>query len=72
MTPIETAVLLQRGVTKATIDALGAAGYDSMEAILRIQQEQIPLILGAAEADVRAAVRLVGLLADAGYSTTAS
>lgn len=62
----ETAVLLQRGVTKTTIDALAAAGYDSLAAIMRIPQEQIPLILGAAEEDVRAAVRLVGLLADAG------
>ena len=62
----ETAVLLQRGVTKTTIDALAAAGYDSLAAIMRIPQEKIPLILGADEADVRAAVRLVGLLADAG------
>lgn len=62
----ETAVLLQRGVTKTTIDALTAAGYDSLAAIMRIPQEKIPLIVGAAEEDVRAAVRLVGLLADAG------
>lgn len=61
----ETAVLLQRGVTKTTIDALTAAGYDSLAAIMRIPQEKIPLILGADAADVRAAVRLVGLLADA-------
>jgi len=62
-------VLIQRGVTKATIDALEAAGYDSLKAILSIQREQIPLIPGVAVEDARAAVRLVGLLADAGFST---
>lgn len=70
MTPTETAVLLQRGVTKTTIDALAEAGYDSLAAIMRIPQEQIPLIVGADKADVRAAVRLVGLLADAGVVIT--
>ena len=69
MTPHETAVLIQRGVTKATIDALAEAGYDSLVAILAMPQEKIPLILNAAEEDVRAAVRLVGLLADAKFST---
>ena len=69
MTPRETAVLLGYGVTKPTIDALTAAGYDSLEKILSIQQEQIPLIPGVATADARAAVRLVGLLADSGYNT---
>lgn len=57
------------GVTKDTIDALTTAGCDSLKAILAIQQEQIPLIAGAPEEDVRAAVLLVGRLADAGYST---
>jgi hypothetical protein len=69
VTPHETAVLLERGVTKSTIDALAAAGYDSLKAILGMPQEKIPLILNAAEEDVRAAVRLVGLLADSGFST---
>jgi len=69
MTPHETAVLIQRGVTKPTIDALAEAGYDSLAAILAMPQEKIPLILNAAEEDVRAAVRLVGLLADARFST---
>jgi len=69
MTPHETAVLLERGVTKTTIDALAAAGYDSLAAILAMPHEKIPLILNAAEEDVRAAVRLVGLLADAKFST---
>lgn len=69
MTPHETAVLLGYGVTRASIDALGAAGYDSLEAILTMRQEQISLIPGVAPADVRAAVRLVGLLADSGHST---
>jgi hypothetical protein len=69
MTPHETAVLLSYGVAKPTIDALVAAGCDSLAGILAIQREQIPLIPGAAEEDVRAAVRLVGLLADSGYST---
>jgi hypothetical protein len=65
----ETAVLLSYGVTKDTIDALAAAGYDSLKAILDMPHEKIPLIQGAAEEDVRAAVRLVGLLADSGFST---
>jgi len=69
MTPHETAVLIQRGVTKPTIDALAEAGYDSLAAILAMPQEKIPLIPGAEVADVRAAVRLVGLLADAKFST---
>jgi hypothetical protein len=69
MTPHETAVLLERGVTKPTIDALVAAGYDSLAAILAMPHEKIPLIMNAAEEDVRAAVRLVALLADAKFST---
>jgi hypothetical protein len=69
MTPHETAVLIQRGVTKPTIDALAEAGYDSLAAILAMPHEKIPLIPGAEVADVRAAVRLVGLLADAKFST---
>jgi hypothetical protein len=69
MTPHETAVLIQRGVTKPTIDALAEAGYDSLAAILAMPHEKIPLILNAVEEDVRAAVRLVGLLADAKFST---
>jgi len=69
MTPHETAVLLERGVTKTTIDALAAAGYDSLAAILDMPHEKVPLIPGAEVADVRAAVRLVGLLADARFST---
>lgn len=69
MTPRETAVLLSYGVTKPTIDALIAAGCDSLADILAIQREQIPLIPGVAEEDVRAAVRLAGMLADAGVST---
>ena len=69
MSPHETAVLLQYGVTKPTIDALAEAGYDSLAAILAMPREKIPLIRGAAEADVRAAVLLVGRLADAKVST---
>jgi hypothetical protein len=69
MTPTETAVLLRYGVTKPTIDALAAAGCDSLADILAIQREQIPLIPGVDEADARAVVRLVGLLADAGVGT---
>ena len=69
MTPYEAAVLLERGVTKPTIDALVAAGYDSLAAILAMPHEKIPLIMNAAEEDVRAAVRLVALLADAKFST---
>jgi hypothetical protein len=68
MTPAETDVLLQYGVTKPTINALAAAGLDSLEAILRTPQEQLPLIQGVAVEDARAVVRLVGLLADAGVS----
>jgi hypothetical protein len=69
VTPAETATLLSYGVRKPTIDALAAAGYDSLAAILAMPQEKIPLILGAEAADVRAAVRLVGRLADARFST---
>lgn len=69
MTPTETAVLLRYGVTKDTIDALIKAGYDSLKDVLGIQREQIPLIPGVAEADARAVVRLVGLLADSRHST---
>jgi hypothetical protein len=69
MNPHETAVLLSYGVTKDTIDALADAGCDSLADILTIRPEQMTLIPGVAEEDVRAAVRLVGLLADAGYST---
>lgn len=70
MTPRETAVLLSYGVTMPTIDALAAAGCDTLGAILRIPREQIPLILGAPEADIRGAVQLVGMLADSGYRIT--
>lgn len=66
----ETAVLLSYGVTKPTIDALVEAGCDSLAAILAIPREQVPLIRGADVADIRAAVLLVGRLADAGVSIT--
>lgn len=67
MHPTETAVLLRHGVTKPTIDALIAAGYDGLGPILAMRHDQIGAIPGVAEADALAVRRLVGRLADVGF-----
>lgn len=68
MSPRERALLLQRGVTLTMIEALEAAGHDSLRDVHALTRQQLADVPGL---DERAAVivrRGIGLLADIGVT----
>jgi predicted RecB family nuclease len=69
MTPHETAVLLEHGVTMDTLDALGRAGITTLAQLADRDRGQLADVPAVGPAGADTIVRALGRLIDLRYST---